>query len=124
MKMKRIFFAVLTLAALSGAGAQTVTVTVDEAVRIALENNLILQRNAIDLSGKKRTADRSWNSLIPSVTAGAGVSHPTSVTGAIPAAQDAWTPGLSVSASLSLSVSTIDTIKKARADYEAGLLTY
>ena len=128
--MKHIFFAGLLFIVLTGAEAQTgtqtgaQTLTVDEAVRIALENNLILQRNAIDLSGKKRTADRSWNSLIPSVTAGAGVSHPTSVTGAIPAAQDAWTPGLSVSASLSLSVSTIDTIKKARADYEAGLLTY
>jgi outer membrane protein TolC len=126
MKMKYTFFAGLLLFTLASAGAQTGArpLTVDEAVRIALEKNLSLQRNAITLNGQKRTADRSWNSLIPSLSAGAGISHPTSVTGDIPAAQDAWTPGLSVSASLSLSVSTIDTIKKARADYEAGMLTY
>jgi outer membrane protein TolC len=126
MKMKYIFFAGLLLVILIGAGAQTgvQSLTADEAVRIALENNLNLRRNAIGLNGKKRAADRSWNSLIPSVTVGAGLGHPTSVTGELPAAQDVWTPGLSVSASLNLSVSMIDAIKQARADYEAGLLTY
>ena len=124
MKMKRIFFAVLTLAALSGAGAQTVTLTVDEAVRIALESNLSLRRNAIDLNGKKRASDRAWNSLIPAVTAGAALSRPVSLTGEIPEERDVWTPGLSVSASLELSASMLDTAKKTRADYEAGLLTH
>jgi outer membrane protein TolC len=127
MKMKHMFFVGLLLIVLTGAGAQTgvQSLTVDEAVRIALENNLSLQREAVDLNGKKRAADRSWNGLIPSVTAGAALSHPSSVTGTIPATRDnAWEPGLSVAASLSLSVSTIDTIKQARVDYEAGLLTY
>jgi outer membrane protein TolC len=126
MKMKRIFFTGLLCIALVNAAAQTgvQTLTVDKAVQIALEKNLSLQRNIIDLNGKKRAADRAWNSLIPSVTAGAAVSRPTSVTGVIPAAQDVWTPGLSVSATFNLSVSMIDTIKEARADYEAGLLTY
>ncbi|MDR1302893.1 MAG: TolC family protein [Treponema sp.] len=95
---------------------------VDEAVRIALDNNLSLQRSALDLSGKQRTADRSWNTLIPSLSASAQVSHPTSITGAIPA--DVWTPGFQVSASLTLSAATIEQIKKARADYEAGTLTF
>jgi outer membrane protein TolC len=126
MKMKYSFFAGLLLTALTGISAQTgvQTLTVDEAVRIALEKNLSLRRNAIDVNGKKRTADRAWNTLIPSLSTGATISHPSSVTGEIPAAQDVWTPGLSVSASLSLSASTIDTIKKARTDYEAGLLTH
>jgi outer membrane protein TolC len=107
------------------AEAQTTrSLTVDEAVSIALDNNLSLRRNAITLDGTRRTADRSWNSLIPNVSAGAALSHPSSLTGDIPAAQNVWTPGLSVSASLSLSLSTIDTIKKARSDYEAGLLSY
>jgi outer membrane protein TolC len=126
MKMKYSFFAGLLLTALTGISAQTgvQTLTVDEAVRIALDKNLSLRRNAITLNGQKRTADRAWNSLIPSVSAGADISHPSSVTGEIPAAQDVWTPGLSVSASLSLSVSTVDSIRQARAGYEAGLLTY
>jgi outer membrane protein TolC len=126
MKMKYTFFPALLLFALSRLGAQSGerTLDVDEAVRIALEKNLSLRRNAIDLDGKKRAADRSWNSFIPSVTAGALISHPSSLTGAIPAAQNTWTPALSVSTSLSLSISVIDTIKKTRADYETGLLTY
>jgi outer membrane protein TolC len=125
MKMKRAFFTgLLPLFVLAGAGAQTLTLTVDEAVRSALANNLSLQRNAIDLNEKKRAADRSWNGLIPSVSAGAQVSRPTSLTGGIPAEQDVWTPGLSVSASLTLSASMVEAIKKARIDYEAGLLTY
>lgn len=126
MKVKQLFLAALLPFALSAAGAQTGTraLTVDEAVRIALDNNLSLRRNAVDLDGKKRAADRSWNSLIPSVTAGAGVSRPSPLTGEIPAAQNVWTPGLSVSASLNLSVSAIDAAKEARADYEAGRLTY
>ena len=126
MKMKYSFFAGLLLTALTGISAQTgvQTLTVDEAVRIALEKSLSLRRNAIDVNGQKRAADRAWNSLIPSLSAGAAISHPSSVTGEIPAAQNVWTPGLSVSASLSLSVSTVDTIRQARADYEAGLLSY
>ena len=124
--MKHTFFAGLLLTVLTGISAQTgiQTLTVDEAVRIALEKNLSLRRNAITLNGQKRTADRSWNSLIPGLSAGAALSHPESVAGDIPAAQDVWTPGLSVSASLSLSAATIDTIKQARAGYDAGLLTY
>jgi outer membrane protein TolC len=119
MKMKHAFFAVpLLLLALAGANAQTgvQTLTVDEAVRIALAGNLSLQRNAIDLGGKQRAADRSWNSLIPTVSAGAQVSRP--------AEQNDWMPGFSLSAGLTLSASIVDTIKKARADYEAGILTY
>ncbi|MDR3116205.1 MAG: TolC family protein [Treponema sp.] len=124
MRLSYVLLALLP--ALSAAGAQTGVqdLTVDAAVRIALDNNLSLQRDALALEGKKRTADRSWNSLIPGVSAGASVNHPTSLTGSIPAEQNVWTPGLSVSASLSLSLSTADTIKKTRIDYEAGLLTY
>jgi outer membrane protein TolC len=97
---------------------------VNEAVRIALDNNLSLQRNALDLSGKQRAAARSWNVLIPSLSASALVNHPTSLTGAIPAAQDVWTPGFQASASLTLSAAAIENIKNARAGYEAGTLTF
>jgi outer membrane protein TolC len=81
-------------------------------------------RNALDANGKKRTADRAWNSLIPTVNAAAVLSHPTSITGEIPAERDIWSPGFSLSASLNLSLKTIEDIKKAKADYEAGRLSY
>jgi outer membrane protein TolC len=131
-KMKNIFFCGLLIAVLNGVGAQNISgggsgelvLTVEESVRIALDNNLSLTRNAIDLGGKQRAADRSWNTLIPTITTAAVAGHPTSVTGEIPPVQDIWIPGFQVSATLNLSVSTIDNIKKARSDYEAGILTY
>ncbi|MDR1467998.1 MAG: TolC family protein [Spirochaetaceae bacterium] len=99
------------------------TLTVDEAVAIALERNLSLERNALELAGKKRTGDRAWNSLLPSVSASAGISHPSSMTGPVSPEQNVWTPGVSLSASVSLSTAIMENIKKARADYEAGLLS-
>lgn len=131
MKLKCTFLFFI-LIVLSGAGAQAVSgrdsgelvLTVEEAVQIALNNNLSLERNAIDLGGKRRAADRSWNTLIPVITTTAVAGHPTSITSEIPPAQDIWIPGFQISATLNLSVSTIDNIKKTRIDYEAGVLTY
>ena len=125
-KKQFLIFCFLIFSGIVNASAQTgiQTLTVDEAVRIALEKNLSLKRQAIDLGGKKRTSDRSWNTLIPNVTAGASLSHPTSLTGGIPESQNVWTPGVSVSASLSLSAGIINNIKKTKIDYEAGELSY
>jgi outer membrane protein TolC len=127
MKRQLLFFCLL-LDVLVRAGAQDSAagqlLDVDEAVRVALAQNLGLQRNALDLSGKQRAAGRSWNVLIPSVGVSAQASHPSSITGAIPAAQDVWTSGVQMSASLTLSASVFENIKKARADYEAGSVTF
>ena len=112
-----------------------VTLTIDEAVQAALENNLSLRRVALDLGTRKRAAGRSWNSLLPTLGTSAIVSHPTSITGEIMPAQtaspdgrpqdrDVWTPGFSLSTGLNLSASVIENIKKAQADYELGVLTW
>ena len=140
MKMKLIFFTALFFAvrmlAVSAEGPGNPQVlTVDGAVKIALDNNLSLRRSAIDLGTKKRASDRSWNSLLPTLGASAMVSRPTSVTGEIlprqtvspdgkPQDREVWTPGFSLSAGITLSASVVENIKKARADYEAGLLSY
>jgi hypothetical protein len=78
-KMKNIFFCGLIIAVLNGAGAQSVSgggsgelaLTVEESVQISLDNNLSLMRNAIELNEKQRAADRSWNTLIPTITTAA-----------------------------------------------------
>ena len=129
MKIKSLFFAVLIQAVFAQAVfAQQIpasqVVTVDEAVRLALNNNLSLQRSALNTGTLKRAADRSWNSFLPTVGAGVMVSHPSSITGPLPPGQDVWTPGFSLSAGLTRSTAAIENIKRARADYEAGLLTY
>ncbi|MDR0706370.1 MAG: TolC family protein [Treponema sp.] len=100
------------------------TLTVDDAVAIALEKNLGLERSALEIAGKKRAGDRYWNSLIPSVSASVGASHPSSITGSLSPEQNGWTSGVSVSASVSVSTAVIENIKKTRADYKAGLLSH
>jgi outer membrane protein TolC len=100
------------------------TMTVDEAVRIALDANLSLQRNALETAGKKRTSDRAWNSLLPSVNVSGGVSHPSSITGSASPEQNSWTPGVSAAVSVNVSTAMIENIRKARADYEAGLVSH
>jgi len=99
-------------------------ITIDEAVRIALDNNLGLRRNAINLGTARRAADRSWNGFSPSLNASAMIAHPTSITGPVPPGRDMWTPGFHMSAALTLSAATVENVRRARADYEAGLLSH
>ena len=117
------------------AGANPQVLTVDSAVQIALENNLSLRRMALNTAAMKRAADRSWNSLLPTVSAGAMVSRPTSITGEIFPLQamgpdgrvidrNVWTPGFSFSTQVTFSTAVIENIRRAEADYAAGLLSY
>jgi len=125
MKAKILTILILSVTVLTISAQDLQVLTVDEAVRIALENNLSLRQNSIDLGIKKRTQDRSWNSLLPTLGASARISHPTSITGPVePASLNVWTPGFSLSAGLTLSSSVIDNIKKAQTDYQSGLLSY
>jgi outer membrane protein TolC len=119
---------VLIIFCFAGVWGQTAppqsTLTVDEAVRIALDNNLGLRQKALETAGKGRTVGRSWNSLLPSLSASADLSHPVSITGPVSPDRNSWTPGLSLAASVSISTAVIENIKEARAAYEAGLLSY
>ena len=128
MKTRNLLLTILILAfGTLSVFAETGTIqilTVDEAVRIAFVNNLNLRQNALDLGINKRNTDRSWNSLLPTLGVSAMISHLTSITGPIePASRDIWTPGFSISAGLNLSASVIENIRKAQADFEAGVLS-
>jgi outer membrane protein TolC len=104
--------------------ARLSALNVDEAVSLATEHNLSLERSAIETAGKKRVADRSWNSLIPQLNAGASVSRGVSITGDLIAGREEWTPGISLSASVALSPAIVSMIGQTKADYAAGLLSY
>ncbi|MDR1105981.1 MAG: TolC family protein [Treponema sp.] len=96
---------------------------VDTAVARALEHNLSLKRRGAEMAGAKRRMDHSWNSLVPSLTASGLLGRPTSLTGLEPGTA-AWTPGVSVSASLPLSAVIVSSIGQTKKEYEAGLLGY
>lgn len=77
MKIKRYFSALILL--LCGAflfaqesqinekksDSEKLVLTVEESVKLALENNKTLKSSAIDLEIQKRASDYSWNSLLP-----------------------------------------------------------
>jgi outer membrane protein TolC len=108
----------------AGNARAEITLDIESAVTRALENNFSLERSRLEAAGAKRKADRSWNTLIPSLAAGASVSHPSSVTGPLPSGDHTWTPGLSFSASLQLFPAIITNIAQAKKDYETGLVSY
>jgi len=121
MKIRILFF-LFTLFSVN-AWAEIV-LDIDSAVSRALQNNLSLERSRMDMAAAQRKNDRSWNSLIPSLSAGAILSHPTSITGSIPPQQEVWTPGFSLSASLSLTPAIFANINQTKQEYEAGLISY
>ncbi|MHB9292528.1 hypothetical protein Holit_01626 [Hollandina sp. SP2] len=122
MKTKLALFCVCVFIA-NNVLAET-TLDMERAVHIALEKNLSLERTRMDSDAAKRKQDRSWNSLIPSLDAGAVAVRPTSITGPLPSESNIWMPGFSLSASLQFSPSIIADIEQTKEDYEAGLLNY
>lgn len=112
---------VIALAALVAAGVQAETLTTEKAVQLAVTNNLSLERSKITADAKKRAADRSWNQLLPTLTARASETKANS--DKLSGAND-WTPSGTLSASVTLSPSIIAGIEKLKLDYEAGTLDY
>ncbi|GMO11864.1 MAG: hypothetical protein Ta2A_21050 [Treponemataceae bacterium] len=67
-----LFFASRSLYAADEAG---VRLTLDESVRLALENNIDLQKAAITLNSAKRAKNSSWNLFLPSISLSGGISN-------------------------------------------------
>jgi outer membrane protein TolC len=108
--------AVLAVAAIAVGPLCAETVfTVDTAVESALARNVSVERSKISCDALKRKSDQSWNTLIPSIRAGAGITktNETKITTKY---------GL-VSSSLSLSPSTFVSIREAQLNYEAGMIS-
>ncbi|MDR2607664.1 MAG: TolC family protein [Treponema sp.] len=62
-------------------------IDVDEAVALALKNNLSLKSQQVEVGTKKRNSDTSWKSFIPGIQAGASIigdNEKTTVSGMAP----------------------------------------
>lgn len=101
--------------------AQTITQTIgiDAAVQMALENNLSLKEEEITLNGYKRSNAYSWNSISPSLTAGATYSKSVE-----PGETEIGTSKLYGRISLSITPALYTEIKTAKINYENGKLSY
>lgn len=112
-----------------------VRLTIEQAVDYARENSKTLQSSAIDLEIKKRASSYSWNQFMPSVQVTGTMSRknevtPISIPGITmppqpdPTEADYWTAVGGVSVSWNFSAAMIESIRLAKRDYEAGLISW
>ncbi len=108
--------------ALAAAVLPAERVTVDRAVELAVANNLGLASERVGLETKKLVRDTAWNRFIPSMTAGTSLTRRNE--GAdMAASYPRWLFGVSVSATLPLSVALRDGIEATVIDYRNGQLS-
>ena len=90
--------------------------TVDDAVILAADNNISLQRQRINLDTLKKKKNSSWNGISPSLSASGSAS--------IPLEEGDISYSVSGSVSLSLTPSLYTAIKSAKLNYENGITSY
>jgi outer membrane protein len=120
---RRIFIVVPVVVALVSIGlaAAEPSLTIDEAVAMALKQNLGLQRDRISLETARRALDSSWNAYLPNASASVGALRSNSSTESF---GDSLTAYGQLKLSLSLSPSILERPDKIRLEYESGLITY
>ncbi|MDR0668917.1 MAG: TolC family protein [Treponema sp.] len=116
--------------------APEMRLTVEEAVGLALKNNLSLQAGALTLDTKRRANDLVWNQFLPDISLrGTLARQNTATTQSIPnyltmpptvteVELPRWALQGNISASLTLSPALAAGIQTIKADYQAGLVTY
>jgi len=115
----------------------------DDAVELAIRNNLGLESTRISTSMARRASDLAWNQFVPTVDVGGAIlrlNSPPSVTMPIadpgtgmvtqvpiPGMRDPfpqWLISGSLSVSLSLNLAMIQDMNRLRMEYERGMISY
>ena len=96
--------------------AAVLKLTVEDAVKLALENNVSVKKSELALNLKKRAKNSSWNAISPTLTVSGSFNDDLE--------KDSYSTGISGSASISLSPSIFSSIKSALLAYDAGELSY
>lgn len=90
--------------------------TIEDAVILAADNNISLQRQRISLNTLKKKKNNSWNGISPSVSASGSAS--------IPLEDGDISYNFSGSVSISFTPSLFTAIKTAKLNYENGITSY
>ena len=127
--MKRLISAVIALFCVFSLSAQTSsekvrTITVDEAVILAADNNISLKRQRISLETLERRNKTSWNSVSPTMSLSGGLTKPLDGIVTDMEAQIKYSYNVGASARLSLTPSLYTSIKDAQLKYESGKTSY
>jgi outer membrane protein TolC len=142
--MKKGFLLVLVLMGMGLYAQDAQKLTMDQAVRLAIEHNLSLSNTKRDLGTKQRKADTAWNVFIPTVDLSgtlARMNEASTVSALVPVPPadsrgvynyvmpfskelPQWSLSSRLSASLTLNVALFEGIKNVRMDYENGQISY
>ena len=110
------------------AGAETITLTLDEAVQRAIDQSFSLKKNTVDLAQAEYSARRLWSEIFPSISMSAGLTFLPSTplfTGAgFSYNSDALSYALNLGLSLSLNPSIKSSMNRIELAYRAQLLSY
>ncbi|MDR2374832.1 MAG: TolC family protein [Treponema sp.] len=116
--------------------APAMRLTVEEAVELALKNNLSLQSGAINLDTKRRASDLVWNQFLPDLSLRGTLARQNKAsTQSVPNFSSMpptytevelprWSLQGNISASLTLSAALVAGIQAIKADYQAGMVSY
>ncbi len=116
--------------------SEPLSIHLDEAVRLAFQNNVQLSSMAIDLRMKKAEKDYAWNVFLPNVQATGTMarSNLKEVSTMVPfppftetivlEEKDKWKVMGGLNISLNLNAALFEGLKATRQSYEAGLLSY
>ena len=128
---ERIFILIFFLLAVSSfASSQesgTKSLKLNEAISLALKNNVSVKRKEITLEASKRASEHSWNSLLPSLSASANneINLPdldASDTAGKNEVQNNF--GVEGKIALSISADFFASIQKTKLDYEADRISF
>ena len=144
-KMKLRYLWGLLVLGTSLSAQEVRTLTIDQAVDMAVQYNLSLSNTRRDVDTKQRKADTSWNVFIPTVDVSGTMvrmNETSTVSGLVPTAfigtpspggylvmpfsqeLPQWSLSTRVSASLTLNTALFEGLKYVRMDYENGRISY
>ncbi len=122
--MKLRMFALLLGLFPAWLGAETLTLTADQAVELSLKNNLSLKADEQAMLAKKRSNDMVWNAFIPTVGVAGAMSKLNQVPVFPPGTPDTWIASGQLSAQLNLSLALFDGIRHTALDYQSSVIQY
>ena len=98
--------------------AQPLSLTIQDAVDLALKNNVQIKQSQIQLNAAKRSKKNSWNSASPSLTASGGLSKTNKNF------NENYSAYIQGSVNVTLSTNLYTDIKNAALKYQAGQISY
>ena len=116
---------VLPLESAGGTEAPS-SLNLDRAISLALENNLNLKKNLLDLSGAEYSAKRIWSELFPSISGSAGIGYgsPLFSGGGFTFNEQGQSYSAALGITLGLNAGIPFAMKNIRLAYRASLLNY